>query len=191
MTHVGESWENPSQVLRVNVLGTAEMLAAARTVPARRPGCWSSARPRSTAWCAPEQLPLDEDAPTGAGQPVRGQQAGRRGGGAAGLAGLRPAGDRGPALQPHRSGPVAQLRRAGDGQAHRRGRNARALRSLRVGTLTTRRDFTDVRDVVVAYRLLVERGEPAPSTTCARARTWPWPTWRTSCSSWPAPTSSS
>ena len=33
-------------------------------------------------------------------------------------------------------------------------------RSLPVGTLTTRRDFTDVRDVVVAYRLLVERGVP-------------------------------
>jgi GDP-4-dehydro-6-deoxy-D-mannose reductase len=29
-----------------------------------------------------------------------------------------------------------------------------------VGTLTTRRDFTDVRDVVGAYRLLIERGEP-------------------------------
>jgi len=32
--------------------------------------------------------------------------------------------------------------------------------SLRVGTLTTRRDFTDVRDVVVAYRLLMEKGAP-------------------------------
>jgi GDP-4-dehydro-6-deoxy-D-mannose reductase len=31
-------------------------------------------------------------------------------------------------------------------------------RSLRVGTLTTRRDFTDVRDVVVAYRLLILEG---------------------------------
>ena len=31
-------------------------------------------------------------------------------------------------------------------------------RSLSVGNLTTRRDFTDVRDVVAAYRLLVERG---------------------------------
>ncbi len=30
--------------------------------------------------------------------------------------------------------------------------------SLSVGTLTTRRDFTDVRDVVVAYRLLMEQG---------------------------------
>ena len=38
MTHVGESWEDPSQVLRVNVLGTAEVLAAARTLPSRAPG---------------------------------------------------------------------------------------------------------------------------------------------------------
>jgi GDP-D-mannose dehydratase len=48
MTHVGESWENPSQVLRVNVLGTAELLAAARIAGRRRPPCWWSARPRST-----------------------------------------------------------------------------------------------------------------------------------------------
>ena len=32
--------------------------------------------------------------------------------------------------------------------------------ALRVGTLTTRRDFTDVRDVAVAYRLLMEAGAP-------------------------------
>jgi len=32
--------------------------------------------------------------------------------------------------------------------------------SLRVGTWTTRRDFTDVRDVVAAYRLLIEEGAP-------------------------------
>jgi GDP-4-dehydro-6-deoxy-D-mannose reductase len=37
---------------------------------------------------------------------------------------------------------------------------AEGASSLPVGTLTTRRDFTDVRDVVRAYRLLVEHGEP-------------------------------
>jgi GDP-4-dehydro-6-deoxy-D-mannose reductase len=31
---------------------------------------------------------------------------------------------------------------------------------VKVGNLASRRDFTDVRDVVRAYRLLVERGEP-------------------------------
>jgi nucleoside-diphosphate-sugar epimerase len=31
---------------------------------------------------------------------------------------------------------------------------------VRVGNLTTRRDFTDVRDMVRAYRLAVEKGEP-------------------------------
>src|SRR5580693_3599910 len=36
MTHVGESWDDPSQVLRVNVLGTAEVLAAARMRPQAR-----------------------------------------------------------------------------------------------------------------------------------------------------------
>ena len=35
MTHVGESWDDPSRVLRVNVLGTAEVLAAARSLPPR------------------------------------------------------------------------------------------------------------------------------------------------------------
>ena len=40
MTHVGDSWEDPSQVLRVNVLGTAEILAAARTSRSPRTCSW-------------------------------------------------------------------------------------------------------------------------------------------------------
>ena len=35
LTHVGESWDDPSGVLGVNVLGTAGVLAAARTLPAQ------------------------------------------------------------------------------------------------------------------------------------------------------------
>ena len=42
---------------------------------------------------------------------------------------------------------IVEARRAGAGR-------------LAVGTLTTRRDFTDVRDVVKAYRLLIEQGAP-------------------------------
>lgn len=39
---------------------------------------------------------------------------------------------------------------------------------LRVGNVATRRDFTDVRDVVEAYALLLERGDPAhPYLVCS------------------------
>ena len=59
-------------------------------------------------------------------------------------------------------------------------------RSLPVGNLTTRRDFTDVRDVVAAYRLLIERGVPRRrSTTSARGGTWRCRRWRASSSNWP------
>src|SRR5277367_200422 len=59
MTHVGESWENPSEVLRVNVLGTAELLAAARALPTPPTVLVvSSAEVYGTV--SPEQLPLRE-----------------------------------------------------------------------------------------------------------------------------------
>ena len=39
-----------------------------------------------------------------------------------------------------------------------------------VGNLTARRDFTDVRDVVRAYRLLAERGEPGEAYNVCSGR---------------------
>ena len=63
MTHVGESWENPGQVLRVNVLGTAEILAAARSIGGSpRVLVVSSAEVYGVV--TPAQLPLGEDTPT-------------------------------------------------------------------------------------------------------------------------------
>ena len=60
MTHVGESWEHPGQVLRVNVLGTAEILAAARSIEGSpRVLVVSSAEVYGVV--TPAQLPLDED----------------------------------------------------------------------------------------------------------------------------------
>ena len=41
---------------------------------------------------------------------------------------------------------------------------------MRTGDLTPRRDFTDVRDVVRAYRLLVERGEPGEAYNVCSGR---------------------
>ena len=63
MTHVGESWDDPSRVLRGNVLGTAEILAAARATGSDpRVLVVSSAEVYGVV--TPAQLPLGEDTPT-------------------------------------------------------------------------------------------------------------------------------
>ena len=53
LTHVGESWDAPAEVLRVNVLGTAAVLAAARALANAPRVLVVSARPRSTARWTP------------------------------------------------------------------------------------------------------------------------------------------
>ena len=190
MTHVGESWENPSQVLRVNVLGTAEILAAARSLEgSARVLVVSSAEVYGVV--TPEQLPLGEDTPTAARQPVRGQQAGGGGGRPPGLARLRPARRRGAAVQPHRPGAVAQFLRARAGQADRGGppqrgavpagghpdHPARLHRRARRGGGLPAPDRT--------------RRPAGTCTTSARAGTWPCRKWPGSSSSWPGQTSRS
>ncbi len=43
---------------------------------------------------------------------------------------------------------------------------------MRVGKLTSERDFTDVRDVVRAYRLIMEHGAPGSVYNIASGQTW-------------------
>jgi GDP-4-dehydro-6-deoxy-D-mannose reductase len=157
LTHVGESWENPSQVLRVNVLGTAEVLAAAR---AERPGARilvvSSAEVYGVV--TPELLPLREDAPAVPASPYAASKLAAeavalqawRGYGQPVVV-VRPFNHIGPGQSPNFFVPALTKRIV---DAKRSGASA-----LPVGTLTTRRDFTDVRDVVAAYRLLVQDGQ--------------------------------
>jgi GDP-4-dehydro-6-deoxy-D-mannose reductase len=158
MTHVGESWDDPSQVLRVNVLGTAEVLAAARTAETSpRVLVVSSAEVYGVV--DPGRLPLGEDTPTAPASPYAASKLAAeavalqawRGWGQPVVV-VRPFNHIGPGQSPNFFVPalakrIVDARRAG-------------ATSLRVGTLTTRRDFTDVRDVVAAYRLLMEEGEP-------------------------------
>jgi GDP-4-dehydro-6-deoxy-D-mannose reductase len=157
MTHVGESWENPSQVLRVNVLGTAEILAAARSLESSvRVLVVSSAEVYGVV--TPDQLPLREDTPTKPASPYAASKLAAeavalqawRGFGQPVVV-VRPFNHIGPGQSPNFFVPALAKRIV---EARRSG-----ARSLPVGNLTTRRDFTDVRDVVVAYRLLVERGD--------------------------------
>jgi GDP-4-dehydro-6-deoxy-D-mannose reductase len=156
MTHVGESWENPSQVLRVNVLGTAELLAAARTLSSV-PTTLVVSSAEVYGVVSPEQLPLREDAPTAPATPYAASKLAAEAVALQAWRGyrqpvivVRPFNHIGPGQSPNFAVPalakrIVDARRSGAG-------------SLPVGTLTTRRDFTDVRDVVVAYRLLISRG---------------------------------
>lgn len=158
LTHVGESWDDPSQVLRVNVLGTAALLAAARRLPAPpRVLVVSSAEVYGVV--APGELPIAEDHPVAPASPYAASKAAAeqvalqawRGFGQPVVV-VRPFNHVGPGQAPSFAVP-ALARRLVDARR-------RHDPTLRVGTLTTRRDFTDVRDVVRAYRLLVTEGEP-------------------------------
>jgi GDP-4-dehydro-6-deoxy-D-mannose reductase len=158
MTHVGESWDNPGQVLRVNVLGTAEILAAARSIGGSpRVLVVSSAEVYGVV--TPDQLPLVEETPTEPASPYAASKLAAeavafqawRGYGQPVIV-VRPFNHIGPGQSPNFFVPALAKRIV---DARRSG-----ARSLPVGTLTTRRDFTDVRDVVAAYRLLIETGVP-------------------------------
>ncbi len=158
MTHVGESWEKPTEVLRVNVLGTAELLAAARTVP-NDPTVLVVSSAEVYGVVTPRDLPLKEDSPTAPATPYAASKLAAEAFALQAWRGykqpvivVRPFNHVGPGQSPNFAVPALAKRII-------EARNA-GLRSLRVGTLTTRRDFTDVRDVVVAYRQLIEKGAP-------------------------------
>ncbi|MGH9107901.1 MAG: GDP-mannose 4,6-dehydratase [Acidimicrobiales bacterium] len=157
-THVGDSWRMPAEVLRVNVLGTAAVLAAARGLDAS-PTVVVVSSAEVYGVVSPADLPLAEGSPVAPATPYAASKAAAeqvalqawRGYGQPVIV-VRPFNHVGPRQAPTFA--VAALARR-IVEARRTG-----APSLRVGTLTTRRDFTDVRDVVRAYRLLVERAEP-------------------------------
>jgi GDP-4-dehydro-6-deoxy-D-mannose reductase len=142
----------------VNVIGTAELLAAARSL-ARPPTVLVVSSAEVYGVVTPEQLPLDEATPTAPATPYAASKLAAeavalqawRGYGQPVIV-VRPFNHIGPGQSPNFAIPALAKRIV---EARRSGAT-----SLRVGTLTTRRDFTDVRDVVVAYRLLIEHGVP-------------------------------
>lgn len=159
--HVGESWQRPEDAFVVNALGTLHVLEGARlagTDP--RVLVVSSAEVYGSV--TPDELPITESSPLRPVSPYAASKA------AAELL----------AAQAHlgRGQPVLVARpfnHVGPGQlptfvvpafARRISRALAAGNStLAVGNLSARRDLTDVRDVVRAYRLLIERG-PAGGT---------------------------
>ncbi len=155
--NVGTSWAHPTDVFRINAEGTLNVLVAAREAGATRVVAVSSADVYGKA--APEEMPLTEDSPLRPASPYAASKV------AADYLGLQAW--LGHGLEVMR---VRAFNHLGPGQADGfmasalASRIARAERDggevLRVGDLTARRDHTDVRDVVRAYRALAVDGTP-------------------------------
>jgi GDP-4-dehydro-6-deoxy-D-mannose reductase len=152
---VGGSWAEPIGAFEANAVGTLHLLQACRGASARVLSV-SSADVYGRVSLA--ELPLAEDAPL---RPVTPYAVSKV---AADFLGLQAT--LGYGLDVLR---VRAFNHLGPGQTNRFVAPAIAERIARneferaevvpVGNLTPRRDFTDVRDVVRAYRLLVEHGE--------------------------------
>jgi GDP-4-dehydro-6-deoxy-D-mannose reductase len=154
---VGSSWSDPVSALRVNAEGTLHVLRA----------CEAAAVPRVLAVASadvygvvtPADLPLTEASPLRPTSPYAASKAAADAlalqaflGHGLGVIRVRPFNHLGPGQSESFVAPALAARIA---RAERDG-----LDTIRVGNLSARRDVTDVRDVVRAYRLLVERGEP-------------------------------
>ena len=153
---VARSWDEPATTFRVNAEGTLNVLAAARQAGIHRVVTVTSADVYGIV--ALDELPLGETAALRPASPYSASKA------AADLI----------ALQAHlgHGQDVVRIRafnHLGPGQSEHFVCSALAARiarnelcgdtELRVGDLTARRDFTDVRDVVRAYRLLAVDGQ--------------------------------
>jgi GDP-4-dehydro-6-deoxy-D-mannose reductase len=156
MTHVGESWDFPAEVLRVNVLGTASVLAAARAEP-EPPVVLVVSSAEVYGSVAPDELPIDETVPLRPLSPYAASKAAAeqlalqawRGYGQPVIV-VRPFNHIGPGQAPTFAVSALAKRIV---EAQRSGSS-----TVAAGTLTARRDFTDVRDVVRAYRSVVVEG---------------------------------
>jgi GDP-4-dehydro-6-deoxy-D-mannose reductase len=155
---VGLSWSEPVSTFSVNAVGVLHLLDAVAAC-AVRPRVLLVSSAEVYGRVGPGDLPLGEDRLFAPSSPYAASKA------AAELLGLqawlgrgtevvraRPFNHTGPGQRPDFV--VPSLAR----QVVEVGR--RGLDALEAGNVEVRRDITDVRDVVRAYRLLLERGEP-------------------------------
>jgi GDP-4-dehydro-6-deoxy-D-mannose reductase len=160
--HVGRSWRGTADTLAINVRGTHHLLEALARL--ERPA--HVLVPSSAMVYAAAAVPLAEEAPLGPASPYAVSKLAQE------MLALRAA-DGG--LQVHVArafnhfGPRQDAWFVAAGFA-RRIADVEAGRwepEIAVGNLEARRDLTDVRDVVRAYRLIVERGRPGrPYNVC-------------------------
>jgi len=158
LSSVRQSWDDPLTTFSVNALGTLNLCNAAASLP-RRPRVLLVSSSEVYGRVEPADLPVKE---THAFAPVDPYAASKASAEVIGLQawlgrGLevvraRPFNHTGPGQGPGFVVPAlaAQVADVAAGRAER----------IAVGNLEVRRDLSDVRDVVSAYRLLMEKGEP-------------------------------
>jgi GDP-4-dehydro-6-deoxy-D-mannose reductase len=155
---VHQSWLDPALTLRTNVLGLVHLLDAARRL-ALRPAVLVVGSAEEYGPVGPEEIPIREEAPLRPASPYAVSKVAQ-----AALARLYgPAGGMRIVLTRtfHHTGP-------GRGEAFAESSFARQIAEieagrrpavLEVGNLEAVRDFTDVRDVVRAYWMLLDKGQ--------------------------------
>jgi GDP-4-dehydro-6-deoxy-D-mannose reductase len=150
--HVGRSWRSSEQTFAVNVLGTHHVIESLReSAPGARLLIPSSAMVYVAAdEPLTEQHPLVPASPYGLSKLAQ-EMAGRDNAGAPAVFVARPFNHFG-ARQDPRFVTSGFAQRIADIEA------GRGEPVILVGNLEARRDLTDVRDVVAAYRLIVDRG---------------------------------
>jgi GDP-4-dehydro-6-deoxy-D-mannose reductase len=158
LSSVGRSWEEPASTLQDNIASAVNVLEAVRLEAPSARLVWVSS---CQIYGAPDRLPADEDAPVRPDNPYGVSKASgdMLAGVYAAAHGLdviraRPFNHTGPG-QPPLFILSSLARQAAEGRLA----GVDTLR-VRTGNAATRRDFTDVRDVARAYRLLAERAEP-------------------------------
>jgi GDP-4-dehydro-6-deoxy-D-mannose reductase len=152
---VGASWRDPVAVLRVNAEGTLHVLRACTAAGVDRVLAVASADVYGVVTEA--ELPLAESSPLRPTSPYAASKVAADAlaqqaflGHGLGVVRVRPFNHLGPGQSEQFVAPAIAARIA---RAERDGDDA-----IAVGNLSARRDITDVRDVVRAYRLLIEAG---------------------------------
>jgi GDP-4-dehydro-6-deoxy-D-mannose reductase len=155
LSSVGRSWEAPAQTMTENTATSVNVLEAVRHEAPGARLVWVSS---CEVYAAEQPLPIAEDGELGPATPyavskTTGDLLARVYAEAHGLAivRVRPFNHAGPGQRP-----IFVLSSLARQAAQARREGAEVLR-LVTGNPDTRRDFTDVRDVVRAYRLLAER----------------------------------
>ncbi|MFA5029961.1 MAG: GDP-mannose 4,6-dehydratase [Patescibacteria group bacterium] len=153
LTYVGESWKNPKKFLDVNVGMTKNIYKALEEFS---PTTGVLLVSTSDVYGAQKQLPINENAPLNPGNPYAKSKRAQED------EAFRHTNIRTIISRAfNHAGPGKSMFLAIPAFARQIALCEKGVQeNIRVGNLESFRDYTDVRDVVRAYRLLIEKGEP-------------------------------